>query len=337
MDKESTTAQINSGESRTFYIPLIGLLSSDKYLPLMKIRGSGLVLQMTLAPAVEAVFSTSYIDPDIAVPINNGAAPNYEVSGVQYVGRLVNFDGQFMNAFDQVLANGGIEIACPTYHNQMASSEAGDYSVNISARSRSIKSVFAIQRKVSAMTSPDYRRNRTDARTKDGMNQYQFRIGQVNYPQTPVNVAYNDGEVSPEAYVELYKSMGLQLNHLTSGTLMDVQNFDAAEYSPQTRPRTDAIVANRIYRNPRVLGKFAIGHDFENFTPESGLENGIDTASNNLTFSLNVKRNTGAKPIEVPALPASDLLYSNPVQIDIYVLVDQFITIRADGSIAVTR
>jgi hypothetical protein len=221
----------------------------------------------------------------------------------------------------------------PSYHNQMASAEAGDYSINISARSRSIKSVFAIQRQVSSMTSDDYRHNRTDARTKDGMNQYQFKIGQVNYSQTPVSVAALDGVISPEAYVEPYKAMGLQLNHLTSGTHMDVENYDASEYTAQVRPKTDNTEALRIYRNLRVLGKFAIGHDFENFTPESALENGVDTASNNLSFSLNVKRNTGLLPGEA----AGGVVYSHPVQIDLYVLVDQFVTIRSDGSIAVTR
>jgi hypothetical protein len=299
-DLEGYTHEAVAGEDITFCIPLIGLLSSEKYLPLQKIRGSGLVLQMTLNGMNDAVIGTA------------NAAVSWEISKAVYVGRLVNFDGKFLDAFDQVMAAGGIEIASPTYHNQVTNSQTGDYSVNISARSRSIKSVFAIQRSVAALTHIDTTVPRTDARAYDDISQYNFKIGSIMYPQKPIAVEQGD---AAEAFLELHKALGLQLNHTTSGTIMHYGNYTTNEYTPAVAGDGAAVFAEPAYRC-----KFAIGMDFESMAPGSGLENGVDTASNNLAFSLDVKR-TGVVPI----------------QIDVYVLVDQFVKIQPDGSVMVTR
>jgi hypothetical protein len=151
------------------------------------------------------------------------------------------------------------------------------------------------------------------------MTSYQFQIGTLHYPQVPVPVAPANGGVDqPEAYVNLYQVMGMQLNHLTSGTHLNQANFSEAEFIDAYAGVSG--VGSVDYETPRVIGKYAIGMDFEAFSPGSGLENGLDTSSNNLRFALDVKRTGG--PI---------------VQIDVYTLVDSFVKIMPDGSISIVR
>jgi hypothetical protein len=71
-----------------------------------------------------------------------------------------------MASFDQVMANGGIEIACPTYHHQGSNAGANQgYNINITARARSVKSVFVIQRETAVITNAGTQVNRTDSRS----------------------------------------------------------------------------------------------------------------------------------------------------------------------------
>jgi hypothetical protein len=309
-DNVGNCAIVLPGESRTFCMPLIGLFGQDKYLPLSKIRGSGLVIELTLAKPNDAVVSaTAAGDVD------------WSISGVEYVGRLVNFDGAFMQSFDQVMAVGGVQISTPTYLNFVSNQEAGSYVMPISARNRSIKSIFALQRLVSTVTENDRTVNRTDARVYDGIESYQFQIGPTYYPQKAVKIN-GDGT---EAYCELYKALGMALNNTGHpGTLINIDNYTAADYTA----RSDAVAhgvpgtfdPDTQAEQPLKLGCFAIGIDLEAFAPGSGLENGINTLDNSLPLNMIVNRNG-----------------SGAIRVDAYCLVDQIVQLNPDGSLTVSR
>jgi hypothetical protein len=292
------TRNINTGTSQTFCIPLIGLLGSDKYIPLLKLAG-GLNLQIELAAPRDAFFSSAA-----------GDEPSYSVSQVSYVARLVNFERDFMAQFDQVMNVGGVELASTTYSHYLTNVGNNAYNMNIPDKSRSIKSIVAIQRPEAGLTSPDYTISRTDARDYDGVADIQFRVGPILYPQEKLRCELGD---SSAVYAEFMKSLGQPPNASHHpGNSIDDFNYTDVAYTPGSAGNATTL------GNVRKCGKFAFGLDFESFPANSGLECGINSRDQNLPITLEVGRTgTGAQ------------------RVDAWVMKDQLILFAPNGALVI--
>jgi len=97
-----------------------------------------------------ATFSAAV--PQTASPTTGGyinlpGALNYAVHNVNLIPEILEFDASYDTAFLQGLQNGGVPLKFASWHTFLFSS-AGAQNVNllIQERSRSVKSIFTVQR-----------------------------------------------------------------------------------------------------------------------------------------------------------------------------------------------
>jgi hypothetical protein len=252
------------GTKYIFTIPLMsGLLAMKHYLPAGFIRGGGVVLEMTLAPALDA-FRAIVIDTPLVAGSNWHTAAGgssiafsaaYRVSNVQYISRVVDFTADFNSKFVAALQEeGGIQMPMVTYYSHEASLGANDGSAvfTIAERARSIKALFTL------FMLPDdaYEVNRVlqkriTARPWPGLRQYQYKIGALSYPLQPVEaksgtasslVPYPFAQVAPgirtgpsgvEYFSELLKAFNRISDIQSGGQIQSLNYMDPAFGSAQ--------------------------------------------------------------------------------------------------------
>jgi hypothetical protein len=334
-DYDGSTASISANGSKTFTMPIIGtFLSNSKMIPL-KYMGSGLVLELTLAPASDALISSTR-----QPAVNNQSTPqrtnndvlDYDMSNIAYVGRLLSFSRLFEEAFEAVLAEGEqmgvpmIQFHSPSYRNYVYNAGTGDFNVPVAERASSIKSMFAVFR--GQLSNNGSGNSRVGSRSRDNINSYQFRVGNVLYPQSRVNISATN---SGEAYSEMKKALGTLHSLDDQGIVVRqdhyISNSNFVEGVLRLQPdwiRDDngAPIANYngLSASGEYYGKFTIGMDFENFSHEN-YQSGLDTTNHAMNIELLVTRSAP----------------SNALRVDVFTLIDQVVTLNANQSITVSR
>lgn len=320
----------------TFTMHIIGtLLSQNKMLPL-KYMNTGVILELTLAPAIDALISRG---------ANSQAdnVLNYEMSDISYVGRILRFDQLFYSAFEQLLLAGAqtgqpaVQIHSPSYHHFSGTGRAGtQFNLAIGENAASIKSMFAVFREQLNVQSATA--SRIGARTRDHIGEYQFRIGSKMYPNTPVRIsAQNSGS----SYSELKKALGTMHSIDDGGTVVRRKHYllNASVNAGLTAGlpliydtavgARDAVVARlvaatflRVVEAP-YYGKFAIGYDYESFSGSLPYQSGLDASIHALNVELICRREGAENGLDVRA--------------DVFSLIDQVVSIDANQNVMVTR
>lgn len=185
----------------------LGLFTQDKLIP-TKFMASQLAIEITLEQAAACIYA-----PAVTVPT---ATPTYGVGNVNLIPEIVEFDASYDSMFLAGLRDGGVPLKFSSWHTFIFSSaSAANINLLVQERSRSVKALFAVQRRSQASTSFDNGATLfdTSASGASSLQNYQFRIGGRYFPAAPVQCSANVGSAltngGAEAYVELSKALNI--------------------------------------------------------------------------------------------------------------------------------
>lgn len=194
----------------------LGLFNQPKLIP-TKFMASQLAIEITLANPSECIYAPSFVN-----------TPTYNVSNVNLIPEILEFDASYDEMFLKGLMNGGVPIKFSTWNNYKSTSASTTVNIQIQERSRSVKSIFALQRRDPTSFTSDSgasffctgQNGATDATGgANTLQEYQYRIGGRYFPASPVqNATQVGGSVSnggSESWIELSKA----LNHLGDARL----------------------------------------------------------------------------------------------------------------------
>jgi hypothetical protein len=155
----------------------LGMLTQEKLIP-TKFMASQLAIEITLANPAECIYAAIDAVTFSATP------PSYLVSNVNLIPEILEFDASYDESFLRGLQTTGVPIKFSTWNNyRFSNAQATVANLQIQERSRSVKSIFCMQRREAAQLSSDSGAtffNTNVTTTLDGastLQDYQYRIG----------------------------------------------------------------------------------------------------------------------------------------------------------------
>ena len=204
-DQNSPVSGLGTSVTRRYQINFaLGLFTQDKLIP-TKFMASQLAIELTLADASACIFTNT----------GAGTSPTYALTNVNLIPEILQFDASYDSMFLRGLREGGVPLKISSWHTYIFSSASGSNgSFQIQERSRSVKAIFAMQKKASTSFIHDSGATFLDT-SADGLSTlqtYQYRIGGRYFPAAPVQTSQVGGAVcngASEAYVELSKALNI--------------------------------------------------------------------------------------------------------------------------------
>lgn len=311
--------QVGVGGSYTFAIPLTsGLLNCEKLVPLM-LMSAPLTIEMELAPAAECGSAAA-------------AGISHNITDVRYIANLVevgNEVGQQLRML-QEMSGGVLTLTGQTYRHFAGSitAAATNTIVNVPARVKSMKSIFFNAPGVNAAGNTAAAVTDYDVGTggHNNIDSYQFKIGSVVYPPTPVRCNFGtqaaagagtEPIVSAETVLELEKAWGNVGSRMGLGGKCKSGMFYRFANTRAIPSAAGGAGFNALVNAQRYA---PFGLDMEAFQ-RVAIESGVNTADRSLPITLELTHG-GAAAV------ASNL--------DVYVLADALFYINADGSMSVS-
>jgi hypothetical protein len=174
---------------------------------------SQLAIEITLADAATCILSWA--------GTATGALPTYWLSSVNLIPEVLEFDAKYDEMFLAGLREGGVPIKFSSWHTYIFNTNnSNNLNLLIAERSRSVRAIFAVQRRSTPISGYDtgaliYDTNPSSIlgadTTPSTLQAYQFRIGSRYFPAAPVQCAHAlGGNVSNggcEAFLELQKAL----------------------------------------------------------------------------------------------------------------------------------
>lgn len=191
-----------------------GLLTQDKLIP-TKFMASQLAIELSLEQPANCIFAVKQ-----SGTVTPGSLPTYTVSNVALIPEILEFDASYDAMFLKGLQDGGVPIKFSSWHT-FISNIGGQSTANvqIQERSRSVKALFAVQRRSAGEYYYDSGATFFDTATLAGtdvgstMQNYQYRIGGRYFPAQPVQTSITVGSTvtngGSEAFVELQKALNI--------------------------------------------------------------------------------------------------------------------------------
>jgi hypothetical protein len=193
----------------------LGMFTQEKLIP-TKFMASQLAIEITLeTPAACMIhkFAGSVT-----------TTPSYIVKNVNLIPEILEFDASYDAMFLMGLQQGGVPIKFSSWHTYIFSTGgASRLNLQIQERSRSVKALFAVQRRSPATFTTDSHAlhfvtksgvaaaNGATAPAAESLQDYQFRIGGRYFPAAPVQCSVTAGSGVPnggaEALIELQKAL----------------------------------------------------------------------------------------------------------------------------------
>lgn len=194
----------------------LGMFTQEKLIP-TKFMASQLAIELTLeTPAACMIMKT------------DGASittqPSYLVNNVNLIPEILEFDASYDAMFLMGLQQGGVPIKFSSWHTyQFSTGGAARLNLQIQERSRSVKALFAVQKRSPATLDTDSgalhfvtksgagASNGASPPTAETLQDYQYRIGGRYFPAAPVQCSVASGSSIPngaaEALIELEKAL----------------------------------------------------------------------------------------------------------------------------------
>jgi hypothetical protein len=196
------------GVTRRYQINFaLGLFTQDKLIP-AKFMASQLAIEITLEQPAACVIANGLTAPTTSA--------TYGVGNVNLIPEILEFDASYDTMFLAGLRDGGVPLKFSSWHTFIFSS-ASSANVNllVQERSRSVKALFAVQRRQQPTSLSDsgacYFDTAIDGTSS--LQTYQFRIGGRYFPAAPVQCSANMSSAisngGAEAYVELSKALNI--------------------------------------------------------------------------------------------------------------------------------
>lgn len=203
--------------TRRYQVSLaLGLMTQPKLLP-TKYMASQFGIEITLANAADCIFHSNYSSATLTTGVT--LLPTYTVSNINLIPEILEFDSSYDLNFYKGLVENGIPIKFSSWHTWPFTTGGGaTLNLQIQERSRSVKALFAVQRRNPSSIFHDsgamiFCSNNGDTNVDNTLQSYQFRIGGRYYPSSPVQCAMNTGSSSTngavEAYIELQKALSI--------------------------------------------------------------------------------------------------------------------------------
>jgi len=267
-----------------------GLLDNDKYLPLV-LMNAGITIEIELSDAVECMC------------VADGTAPDYEITGVRYVGHTIDLQRDFYDRLRMVQQGSGgvlqiVGQSFRAYRSNLPAGTDGVVELNCPARVRSIKSFFFGLRK----NGNNGQQFNLSPFGHANLRSFQLQIGATRYP--PTANAFNSANNKVSGYTELMKAFG-KVGSTTHRDLLLCQYATNEGHAP-TNAKTN------------LVPFCPFGIDLESFRHQ--IENGIDTSSRALPIQLILD--------SAPTTSARDVY--------MYILFDTIFYINMDGSVSVS-
>jgi hypothetical protein len=204
----------STNPTRRYQVNLaLGLLTQDKLIP-TKFMASQLAIEITLANPKDCIIAAHAASAGIVSFIDD---PTYEVSQVNLIPEIMQFDSSYDAMFLKGLKEDGVPIKFSSWHQYTFNSAgSSNMSFAIQERSRSVKAIFAMQRRSQTGFQVDSGAtffDTSDTGVESSLQQYQYRIGGRYYPAAPVQCSNTVGGSLPnggcEAYLELQKALNI--------------------------------------------------------------------------------------------------------------------------------
>jgi hypothetical protein len=200
----------SAGITRRYQINFaLGLFTQDKLIP-TKFMASQLAIELTLEQANACIF----VNPQSTTAVTG--TPTYGVGNVNLIPEILEFDASYDSMFLAGLRDGGVPLKFSSWHTfTFSSGTAANINLLVQERSRSVKALFAVQRRQQPTFFTDSHATLFDTSSTgvSSLQNYQFRIGGRYFPAAPVQCSANVGSgVSNgacEAYVELQKALNV--------------------------------------------------------------------------------------------------------------------------------
>ena len=187
----------------------LGLFTQDKLIP-TKFMASQLAIELTLEQANACIYV-----PPASATVTTGS-PTYGVANVNLIPEILEFDASYDSMFLAGLRDGGVPLKFSSWHTFIFSSgNAANINLLVQERSRSVKALFAVQRRSQPNFYTDSHALLFDTANNGAstLQNYQFRIGGRYFPAAPVQVSSSVGSAisngGAEAYVELSKALNI--------------------------------------------------------------------------------------------------------------------------------
>lgn len=205
----SSASSVNPSTRRYQISFALGMFCQEKLIP-TKFMASQLAIEITLEQPQACI---------IAIP-GSGITPTkeatYTVDNVVLIPEILEFDASYDAMFLRGLQEGGVPIKFSSWHTFPSTISGAAMNVMIQERSRSVKALFAVQRRNPPTFTTDsgacfYDTSAVSSGTGGTLQNYQYRIGGRYFPAAPVQCSLSAGsQVSngaAEAYTELSKAL----------------------------------------------------------------------------------------------------------------------------------
>ncbi len=196
----------------------LGLFNQEKLIP-TKFMASQLAIEITLATPAECI----YMIPSVTGSPTKD--PSYSVTNINLIPEILEFDASYDAMFLKGLQTDGVPLKFSSWHTYIfGTGGSSNLNLQIQERSRSVKALFAVQRRAPYSVETDsgamflastqaVATNNLSLNSAQTLQSYQFRIGGRYFPASPVQVSLNTGSSSSnggaEAFVELQKALNV--------------------------------------------------------------------------------------------------------------------------------
>ena len=202
--------------TRRYQINLpFGMFNQGKLLP-MKWMANQFQIELTLAPPQACILVIPQVVGGVVTTTQDAT---YNVSNINLISEIVEFDASYDVAFLKGLTSGGVPIKYSSWHNYTFAMTSSNLQLIIQEKSRSIKAIFAMMQRAPYSIFADggaglfsTTQSAYNAATNNTLIQYQFRAGSRFYPAAPVQTAMGSGTTAipnggAEAFIELQKAL----------------------------------------------------------------------------------------------------------------------------------
>jgi hypothetical protein len=182
-----------------------GLFTQDKLIPL-KFLGSAFIIELYLSTPDACIFSQ--------VHGATGAAPTYQIQNPVMIVESLQFDSSYDASFLKGITSGGVPIKYASWHTFTSTiGNQTNISMIVQERSRSVKALFAVQRRMPETIFTDSHAMVFSSATNANPQSYQWVIGMRYFPAAPVQMAstlsssFSNG--AAEAFLEMQKALNI--------------------------------------------------------------------------------------------------------------------------------
>lgn len=308
-----------------------GLFNQDKLLP-VKFMASQLAIELTLAPPASCIMAN--------VGGASGTTPTYDITNVNLIPEILEFDSSYDAMFLKGLREGGVPIKFSSWHTFIFNiGNQQNVNLLVQERSRSVKALFAVQRRAPEQLYADAGALFFDT-SATTLQSYQFRIGGRFFPAAPVQcstaVGGSTNNGGAEAYIELEKALKIVGDYRLSTGLNTLRW--AVTGGTTTVDATNPIYAGEAdYQT--FTGSFgSTGNTTPIFIPGTHAANMGSTA---FAMAIDLETTNGVEISGLNAEEQSDIslmaTYAGPqlagYNMEVYALVDMMIVLRENNVI----